>query len=125
MSSENEFEQRCRTVLAAHVEAIDGQTLSRLQRARQAALATAAKSGAARSFRTPGLWLPGGVLAGAAVLVLAVWVARPVGPAQVTIAEASPVEDAEILSSSDGPDLYADDAEFYEWAGSVAAGGTG
>jgi hypothetical protein len=41
------------------------------------------------------------------------------------LAEASPLEDAEMLSSSEGPDLYADDAEFYDWAGSDADGGAG
>ena len=33
-----------------------------------------------------------------------------------------------MLASSEGPDLYADDADFYEWAGSeasVAMGGEG
>ena len=124
MSGDEEFEARCRAVLAASVEGVDGHSRSRLNRARQAALLAASEQGAARPFRIPGLWLPGGVLATAAVLVLAVWVARPGAP-HVAIAEASPLEDAEMLSSSDGPDLYADDPDFYDWAGSDAAGGTG
>jgi hypothetical protein len=124
MSGDDQFEARCREALAASVEAVDGHARSRLNRARQAALAAASAREDARTFRIPGLWLPGGVLATAAVLALAVWVARPVAP-HAALAEASPLEDAEMLSSSDGPDLYADDAEFYDWAGSDAAGGSG
>jgi len=124
MSGDEDFEARCREALAASVEAVDGHARSRLNRARQAALAAAAGRGAARSFRIPGLWLPGGVLATAAVLALAVWVARPVVP-HAALAEATPFEDAEMLSSSEGPDLYTDDADFYDWAGSDAPGGTG
>jgi hypothetical protein len=124
MSGDEKLEARCRDALAARVEAVDGHALSRLNRARQAALAAAAQRGDARSFRIPGLWLPGSVLATAAVLSLAVWVARPIAP-HAALAEASPLEDAEMLSSSEGPDLVADEADFYDWAGSDAAGGSG
>jgi hypothetical protein len=30
-----------------------------------------------------------------------------------------------MLGSSEGPDLYADDADFLDWAGGDAAGGAG
>ncbi len=119
------FEERCREALAARVESVDGHARSRLNRARQAALAERAASSGTRPFRVPGFWLPGSVLAGAAVLALAVWVARPVVNPPTALAEASALEDAEMLSSSEGPDLYQDDAEFYDWAGGDAAGGTG
>lgn len=119
------FEERCRRELAAGLESVDGHARSRLNRARQAALAEFATRREARRFRVPGYWLPGSVLAGAAVLALAVWVARPVSAPNAALAEATPLEDAEILSSSEGPELYQDDAEFYDWAGSDAAGGAG
>ncbi len=122
---DDSFAARCRAVLASHAESVDGQTRSRLNQARQAALAEAAARRVARPFRVPGLWLPGGVLASAAALALAVWIARPVAPLVAPLAESTPLEDAEMLSSSEGPDLYADDAEFYDWAGSDSAGGTG
>jgi hypothetical protein len=73
----------------------------------------------------PGAWLPAGALAAAAVLAVAVWVARPVETAPATLADESSMEDAEILASNDGPDLYSDDADFYEWAGSDSSGGAG
>jgi hypothetical protein len=119
------FEARCREVLAARVESVDGHASSRLNRARQAALAELAANRDSRPFRVPGLWLPGSVLAGAAVLALTVWIARPVGAPHAPLAEATPLEDAEMLSSSEGPDLYQDDADFYDWAGGDNAGGTG
>jgi hypothetical protein len=122
---ESEFEARARAALAARVDSVDGQTRSRLNQARQAALAELAAQRQTRAFRVPGLWLPGGVLATAAVLALAVWVARPNSGPATTFAEATPLEDAEILSSSDGPELYAEDADFYDWADGDAAGGTG
>jgi hypothetical protein len=124
---ESGFEARAREALNARVESVDGRTRSRLNRARQAALAQHATGAGERTFRVPGLWLPGGVLASAAVLALAVWVARPVAGPTAPVAEASPLEDAEILSSSEGPDLVADDADFYAWADTDGdgAGGTG
>jgi hypothetical protein len=122
------LEARSREHLLSSVEALDARVLSRLNQARQAALAEAGAGAGARTFRIPGVWLPVGVLAAASVLAIAVWIARPVSQPQPQFAEASPVEDAEILASGDNPELYADEADFYEWAGSdtaTAAGGAG
>jgi hypothetical protein len=122
------LERHGRELLNASADAIDGRARSRLNQARHAALAELAAGAGARHFRVPGRWLPAGALALAAVLAVAVWVVRPVpGPAP-QLADALVAEDAEMLASSEGPDLYADDADFYEWAGSdtaVAAGGEG
>jgi hypothetical protein len=76
----------------------------------------------------PGRWLPAGALAAAAVLAVAVWVAQPPANPGMQLADTMVAEDGEILASSDGPELYADDADFYEWAGTdgaLAAGGEG
>jgi hypothetical protein len=122
------LERRSRELLAESAEAVDGRVRSRLNQARHAALAELVSGAGARPFRVPGRWLPVGALAAAAVLAIAVWIARPVpGPAP-QLADALVAEDAEMLASSDGPDFYADDADFYEWAGSdaaLAAGGEG
>jgi hypothetical protein len=115
-----------RELLNASTDAIDGRIRSRLNQARHAALAELAAG--ARPFRVPGRWLPAGALALAAVLAVAVWVVRPVPGSGPQLADALVAEDAELLASSEGPDLYADDADFYEWAGSdtaIAAGGEG
>ena len=59
------------------------------------------------------------------LLGVAVLIARPTGGPATAVAEPSPVEDAEILASNDGPELYADDPDFYEWAESEPNGGPG
>ncbi len=119
------FEARCREALRARADAVDGRASSRLNQARQAALAELVCAAGSRPFRVPGIWLPAGTLAAAAVLVMAVWIARPVSAPAVPLAEVTALEDAEILSSNEGPELYADDADFYDWVGDDNAGGTG
>ena len=122
------LERRGRELLNASADAVDGRVRSRLNQARHAALAELADGAGARPFRVPGRWLPAGALALAAVLAVAVWVARPVPGSAPQLADALVAEDAEMLASSEGPDLYADDADFYEWAGSdtaIAVGGEG
>ncbi len=119
------LERRSRELLRESADAIDGRVRSRLNQARHAALAELGSGTGARPFRVPGRWLPVGALAAAAVLAVAVWIARPVSGPAPQLADALVAEDAEMLASSEGPDLYADDADFYEWAGSEAAGAAG
>lgn len=119
------FERRARELMTSSSGALDGQTRSRLTAARFAALAELEKRSSLPRFRVPGRWLPAGALAAAAVLCLAVFIARPTGTASPQLAEVSPVEDAEILASNDEPELYADDADFYEWAESEPGSGPG
>ena len=118
------FERRAAALLRASAEALDGHTRSRLTQARHAALDALATGSAPRPFRVPGMWLPAGALAAAAVLAVAVLIGQP-GPERATLADTGAVEDAEILASGEGPELYADEAEFYEWAGGDAPGGAG
>ncbi len=119
-----DFERRAAALLRASAESLDGHTRSRLTQARHAALAALAAGAAPRPFRVPGAWLPAGALAAAAVLAVAVWIGRA-GPEHATLAEAGAVEDVEILASGEGPELYAEEADFYEWAGGDAPGGAG
>lgn len=120
MSDDTELERRMRERLQASAEHLDGPTRSRLTQARHAALAELPQG---RTFRSPGFWLPAGALAGAVVLAVMVWVGQPGSPgAPALAADAGGIEDLAILASADGPELYADDPEFYEWAGSLAAG---
>jgi len=119
------LEEASRRLLRERAEALPGALQSRLTAARHAALAEHARAAGTRRFRVPGMWLPGGALAAAAVLALAVFIARPVSGPGNMVAEASPVEDAEMLAAKDEPELYADDPDFYEWAGSVQAAGAG
>jgi hypothetical protein len=119
-----ELERRSRELLLASTAALEARVRSRLTQARHAALAELGTRAGTRLFRVPGAWLPAGAVTAAAVLAVAVWLAQPAtGPAGASL-ESSPVEDAEILASNDGPDLVADDADFYEWAGTDAAAAT-
>jgi hypothetical protein len=122
------IERRCRELLLTSADAVDGRVRSRLNQARHAALAELAANAGARPFRVPGRWLPAGALAAAAALAIAVWIARPVAGPGTQLADAMVDEYAEMLASNEGPDLFADDADFYEWAGSdttTAASGEG
>jgi ferric-dicitrate binding protein FerR (iron transport regulator) len=119
MDGETGLERRARERLLDSAEHLDGRTRSRLTQARHAALAELPRG---RTFRTPGFWLPAGALAGAAMLAVMVWVGQPGSPGAPALAtDAGAVEDLAILASADGPELYADDPEFYEWAGSAVA----
>lgn len=119
------FERSSRELLRASADAVDGRVRSRLNQARHAALAELAAGAGTRPFRVPGRWLPAGALAAAAVLAVAVWIARPVAGPGSPLADAMVAEDIEMLASTEGPELYADDADFYEWAGSDAATASG
>jgi hypothetical protein len=83
--------------------ALDGQTLSRLNRIRHAALER-------KQARASRMLLPFGGFVTACVLVLSVTMYAP----GTTAPEASAIEDIDILTSSDDLDLY-EDYEFYQW----------
>jgi hypothetical protein len=86
--------------------ALDGQTLSRLNRIRHAALER-------KQARATRMLLPFGGFVTACVLVVSVMMFAPTR-APETEAVAPPLEDIEILTSSDSLDLY-EDYEFYQW----------
>lgn len=97
-----------RARLDESAQSLDAATLSRLNRARQAALAQ-------RQPRVRrGWWLPAAGLAASCALVLAVvaWYPsmRPAGPAE---SGHPPVSDADI-AADDGIEFY-QDLEFYAW----------
>jgi hypothetical protein len=124
--SDADFERRIGQLLRDSADAVEGRVQSRLTAARYAALAELEKRAGRPRLPVAGAWLPAGVLAAAAVFAIAVWVGQPVGGPAATVADATLVdEDAEILASNEGPDLYADDPDFYEWAGIDQSGGTG
>jgi hypothetical protein len=89
------------------VEALDAATLSRLNRARQAALEVARRS------RRPA-WRWPVAFAAAASLVLAVAVAPRIAPVATPDEPAIGGADLELLAASDDLALY-EDLEFYAW----------
>lgn len=123
-SADAAFERRASELLVDSAEHLDGRVRSRLTQARHAALAEL-EGGRAGTFRVPGFWLPAGAVAAATLLAVAVWLNEPAPDAPAYAAngaDVAAVEDLAILASADGPELYAEDADFYEWADAAASG---
>jgi len=120
-TEQTEIERRARAAFAASVDALDAQTRSQLNRARQAAVAELE-----RRERSPWrTWLPAGALAATAAVALVLW-QRPAditGPGDV---EAT-AEIAELPASDEDLDLVSEDPEFYAWSAQEATltNGTG
>jgi hypothetical protein len=108
-----ETERRARALFDASVEGIDGETRSRLNRARHAALAEVER--ARRSpWRT---WLPAAAAASVAMLAVVLW-RMPGDSADRTAASADgtpAAEVVELLATSEGIDVASEDPEFYAW----------
>ena len=103
--NKDRFEQDARRILNQSLEELDGATLSRLNQARQRALAI-------RSRHTSRLLLWGSLPAGALAILLALlfWPAVPVP--QINEPD---LGDLHILTATEPLDFYQDDMEFYEW----------
>ena len=110
-----EFERNARTVLEASLARIDARTRSKLNQARHAALAAAARP------RRPG-WrsltlMPAGAVAAALLVAVVLWQHAPSGSGPDEVARAGAVEDLDLLADSDALDLMEGwDGSFYEWA---------
>lgn len=109
------FEQRARGLFDDSVARLDAATLSRLNQARQSAVAAASRR---RPLPFSG-WAPAGAAAAAAVLAVALWIGR--SPAPHTQAPAAMPDALEFVAQADDVDLLGDDVEFYDWA--TASGG--
>lgn len=94
--------------LDRRVEDLDAATLSRLNRARQAALTAQAPRRSWWWFALPA--------AATAALVLGVGLSGPPSPT-VPVGAAAPVsaQDFELLSADDNLELYQEDLDFYAW----------
>jgi len=101
------FLEAVRSELDHSCDALDGQTLSRLNAMRHAALAQ--KPGKRHT-----LLFPFGGLVSACVLVLTVSLLYQPGLLQDERPVISPLEDLEILSASESLDFF-EDYEFYQW----------
>ena len=111
-----EFEQRARGVLDESVTRVSARVRSRLNQARQAAVAEIEVR--RRSFwRMPAIMAPaGGVAAAALVAVVLMHSGREHGLATNVGGQAG-YEDIELLSDNDGLELVENgDGSFYEWA---------
>jgi hypothetical protein len=108
-----ETERRARELFDASVDGLDGETRSRLNRARQAALAEAERVRHSR-WRA---WVPAAAAASVAILAVVLW--RVPGDAQhrsAASADGAPAaEVVELLATSEGIDVASEDPEFYAW----------
>jgi hypothetical protein len=120
MSPNNErltdFEQHSRVVLEESVLRIDGRIRSRLNQARQAAVAEAA---AARRplFSRFFTLMPTAGAAAALLVAMVLWHGKTQVEPPVAEGARTAVEDLDLLADGDGLDLVEEwDGSFYEWA---------
>jgi len=107
------FAERAGHELRNSVEELDAATLSRLNRARQAALDTLNQSPLGSNRRNP--WLPLGAAAAVATISVALWQWQTSGPgvdALPTLADQA--ADIELLLDDGDLDMYAE-LEFFAW----------
>jgi len=117
-----DFERQLHALLQESVQHVGGHARSRLNQARHAALAEAARARgwparAAAWVQRPLLWMPASGAVAAAVLVA--FVLWPHAPQSYPAIEANhtTVEDLDLLADRDGMDLMqGGDGQFYEWA---------
>jgi cytochrome c-type biogenesis protein CcmH/NrfG len=115
----SEFERNARTVLEESVQRIDGRTRSRLNQARQAAVAAAAKRAPWwRGFTL----MPAGAVTAALLVAVVLWQRHPAGELPVLdgphiSAGRAAVDDIDLLADGDAMELIEGwDGSFYEWA---------
>ena len=106
-------ERRARQLFDASVDGLDGETRSRLNRARQAALEEIVR-GRASPWRS---WLPAAAAASIALLAVALWrmPAWQEGPTARSARDAPAAEVVEMLAIGEGLDVASEDPEFYVW----------
>jgi hypothetical protein len=116
------FEEQARAVLTESVTRIDSRIRSRLNQARQAAIAEVS-----RPSRRPRLLLmpAAGAVAAAALVAMVLWQHRPEMALPVNDCGGQVVaEDLDLIADSDGLDMLQDsDGAFYEWAAAQADAG--
>lgn len=112
-----DLERKARETFDASVEALDAETRSRLNRARQAAVAEldAAKTPAWRS------WAPVGAVA-AALVAAVLW--RVPGTGEAPQANGGAPLELELVAEGDDLELMSEDLEFYGWVAAQAGEST-
>ncbi len=119
------LEERSRALFLESVEGLDMRTRSRLNQARQAAVAAAAHGARGWLLRMPVLGPAGGVVA-AAVLGVALWFGGPLHHTTHPVPAESAFEDLDLVASSDegtgdAMEMLQDDIDFYDWADKAAS----
>jgi hypothetical protein len=116
-----DFERNARRVLEESVTRLDARTRSRLNQARHAALAAAARP--RRRWLSSFTLMPVGAVAAALLVSVVLWHHQPGSEAPVLDARAAPVEDMDLLADGEALDLMEGwDGSFYEWAAAQTDG---
>jgi hypothetical protein len=118
--SMQDFERRSRQAFEESVASLDGETRSRLARARELALAEA-RRGYRPRFST---WVPVGAAAAAAVMAIALWNGGETGQEGAEPALAA-LEEFDVVAAGDDLDMMDEDPEFYAWAADELADDVG
>ena len=119
-----ELERNARVGLEESVRRIDARTRSRLNQARQAALAAA--RGRRRAWWSSFTLMPAaGAIAAALLVAVVLWHREPAGTQPLALDGQHPaVEDMELLTDNDSIDLIEGwDGSFYEWAAAQSDAG--
>jgi hypothetical protein len=115
-----ELESKARAAFDESVENLDAEIRSRLNRARQAALA-GGEPARAPVWRS---WAPAGAIA-AAVMAAVLWRMPGANDAsQVQINGEAPIEIVELAAEGDDFELLSEDPEFYTWVADQAGNGS-
>ena len=119
------LEERSRALFLESVEGLDMRTRSRLNQARQAAVAATTTNARSWFVRMPVLSSAGGVAA-AAVLGVALWFGGPLHHTTHPVPAESAFEDLDLVASSDegtgdAMEMLQDDIDFYDWADKAAS----
>jgi hypothetical protein len=116
----SELERRARAAFDASVESVDAQARSRLNQARQRAVAAVSGAPARQARRGWTTWAPAGALA-AGVLVVALLMRGPTGDERPPPVASHPAalgqEPLEMLAAGEEFEIATSDEEleFYEW----------
>ncbi len=116
MSEEHKsrFEQEAQRSLRERADSLDAATRSRLNRARQEALAELDRAGSRPAWLGSG-WQPALGVAAVAVLAVALWAGRGGPPGELALpASDDPALELELLLADENLDLI-DEFEFYDW----------
>jgi len=115
-----DFERKARDTFDASVESLDAEIRSRLNRARQAALADR-EPVRARTWRA---WAPAGVVA-AALVAAVLWRLPGTGDSpQAQVNGEAPIEIVELAAEGEDLELMIEDPEFYSWVADQAGNGS-
>jgi len=106
VTAEDTFSEKAKAVFDESVDNLDGETRSRLNRGRQAALAEIDRKRSAWIQ-----WAPVGGVAAAALLAVVLWTGNP---AVDELASPAMAADIEILLTEDSLEML-EDLEFYSW----------